>query len=89
MPAPRFRSRTFRRVFVKLPGGTTKIQYRKRKPAKAHCAGCGALLPGVPRERPYKMQRMPKTQKRPERKFGGLFCTRCSRLRLKQAARHL
>ena len=89
MPAPNKRSRTFRRVFVKTPGGLTKIQYRKRKPAKAHCAGCGALLSGVPRERPYKMQRMSKTEKRPERKFGGILCTRCSRDKLKQAARQL
>ena len=89
MPAPNKRSRTFRRVFVKTPGGLTKIHYRKRKPAKAHCAGCGALLPGVPRERPYKMQRMSKTEKRPERKFGGMLCSKCSRVKLKEAARQL
>ena len=89
MPAPRFRSRTFRRVFVKTPGGITKLHYRKRKPAKAHCAGCGIELPGVPRERPYKMQNMCKTKKRPERKFGGVLCTRCSRAKIKEAARQM
>ncbi|MBU2638142.1 MAG: 50S ribosomal protein L34e [Nanoarchaeota archaeon] len=89
MPAPRFRSRTFRRVFVKTPGGVTKLQYRKRKPSKAKCASCGALLAGVPRERPYKMQRMAKTKKRPERKFGGTLCTKCSRVKLKEHARSM
>lgn len=89
MPAPRFRSRTFRRVFVKTPGGVTKLQYRKRKPKKAHCASCGLVLSGVPRERPYKMQKLGKTKKRPERKFGGVLCPRCSRQKLKEHARSL
>jgi large subunit ribosomal protein L34e len=74
-----FRSRTFRRVKVKTPGGKTVMHYRKRKPAKAVCGGCGADLKGVPRERPYKMQNMPKTAKRPERPYGGVLCSRCQR----------
>ncbi|MDI6737867.1 MAG: 50S ribosomal protein L34e [Nanoarchaeota archaeon] len=89
MPAPRYRSRTFRRVFVKTPGGKTVMHYRKRKPSKAHCAGCGALLHGVPRERPFIMQRMGKTEKRPERTFGGELCSKCTRIRLKGHARSM
>lgn len=89
MPAPNKRSRTFRRVFVKTPGGKNVLHYRKRKPAKAHCASCGALLHGVPRERPYVMQRLGKTEKRPERKFGGQLCSRCSRFKLREHARSM
>ena len=74
-----FKSRTFRRVFVKTPGAETKIHYRKRKPSKAKCGGCGVELKGVPRERPYRMQNMPKTAKRPERPFGGVLCSKCMR----------
>jgi large subunit ribosomal protein L34e len=87
MPAPRFKSRTFRRVHVKTPGGDTKLQYKKRKPSKAKCTGCGKLLSGVPRERPYKMQRLSKTQKRPERPYGGVLCSKCSRDKMVEKAR--
>ena len=75
----RKKSRTFRRVFKKTPGGITKKYYLKRKPAKAQCAGCRQNLKGVPRERPFKMQNMPKTKKRPERPFGGVLCSKCMR----------
>ena len=43
MPAGKHKSRTLRRVFVKSPGGKTKIQYRKRKTAKLTCVECGKL----------------------------------------------
>jgi len=77
------RSTSLRKVKVKTPGGNVVTHYRKKKPKGAHCAGCGRVLPGIPRERPTKMQNMAKTKKRPQRKFGGMLCTRCSRQVLK------
>ncbi len=74
-----FKSRSLRKVFVKTPGSKTVVHYRKRKPSKAKCGSCGTDLKGVPRERPYKMQNMPKTAKRPERPFGGVLCSGCMR----------
>lgn len=79
MPAGRHKSGTYRKVFVRTPGANVAVHYRKRKPSKAQCGVCGAILKGVPRERPYKMKTMPKSSKRPERPFGGVFCSRCSR----------
>jgi large subunit ribosomal protein L34e len=87
MTKPNRRSRTFRRVYRKTPGGKTVLQYKKRKPARAVCADCGAVLAGVPRERPYKMQRMPKTKKRPERPYGGVLCSKCTRKKMIAKAR--
>lgn len=89
MPAPKYRSRRFRRVFVRTPGGVNRMHYIKRKPAKAKCGSCGAVLKGVPRERPCKMMNMPKTAKRPERPYGGVLCSRCMRLKIKAGARTL
>lgn len=86
MPRGMYRSRTFRRVFVKTPGGRTVLRYRRRKPSKAQCAGCGKVLLGVPREHPSKMKNMPKTAKRPERPYGGVLCSACTRLLLRQKA---
>jgi len=79
MPAGKHKSRTFRRVHVRTPGSKSVVHYRKRKPKTAKCGECGAVLKGVPRERPYKMNNMPKTKKRPERPYGGNFCSKCMR----------
>ncbi len=79
MPKPGHRSRSLRRIHKKMPGGKTKLVYKKRSPAKAQCGECGKNLAGVPRARPFKMQNMPKTSKRPERPYGGVLCTGCSR----------
>jgi large subunit ribosomal protein L34e len=83
----RKKSRTFRRVKVKTPGGETKVHYKRRKPSKAKCSGCKALLKGVPRELPYKMQNMPKTKKRPERPYGGVLCSKCMRAKIIEKTR--
>lgn len=87
MPITKNRSRTLRKVYVKTPGGKTVVHHRKRKPSKAKCSKCGAVLKGVPRERPYKMMTMAKTKKRPERPYGGALCSRCMRTTIKQKAR--
>jgi large subunit ribosomal protein L34e len=89
MPAGSRKSRTFRRVFVKTPGNRTIVHYRKRKPKRATCAKCGQILAGVPNERPYKLQNMPKTSKRPERPYGGVLCSKCMRETMIAKARAL
>jgi len=89
MPRGMFKSRTFRRIKVKVPGNTVKLHYRRRKPSKAHCASCGKVLSGVPRELPLKMKNMAKTKKRPERPYGGVLCSACSRQLIKQKVRKI
>ena len=84
MSAGRYKSRSLRRVAKKTPGGRVVVHYLKRKPKAARCANCGAILKGVPRERPYKMQSLPKSRKRPERPYGGMLCSKCSRIKIKQ-----
>jgi len=89
MPQPYKRSRSLRRVYVKAPGGKTRLHYRKRKPGKAECGSCGAFLKGTLRERPNKMSSLAKTKKRPERPYGGNLCSRCMRLLMIAKARSL
>jgi len=79
MPRGMYKSKSLRKIYRKTPGSRVVVHYKKRKPNKARCAGCGALLSGVPRERPYKMMNMPKTKKRPERPYGGYYCSKCMR----------
>ena len=73
------KSRTFRRVQRKTPGGRTVTAYAKRNPAKATCPGCGKELMGMARLRPTELKNTPKTKKRPERPYGGVLCSRCTR----------
>lgn len=87
MPAGRYKSRSLRRVYTKLPGSKVVVHYKKRKPSKAKCSECGTELSGVPRERPYKMQTMAKTKKRPSRPYGGVLCSKCTRNLMKEKAK--
>jgi large subunit ribosomal protein L34e len=82
MPEGRKRSRSFRRIYVKTPGGRTVIHYKRRKPGRAKC-GCGAVLMGAPRGIPSVMRKLSKTEKRPERPFGGVLCSKCMRAKIK------
>lgn len=78
MKPNRTKSRTYRRVKKRLPGGKTVTHYTKRKPPQARCGSCNGVLKGVPRQRPYKMRTMAKTKKRSERAYPNL-CSKCSR----------
>ncbi|MGM5480937.1 MAG: 50S ribosomal protein L34e [Nanobdellota archaeon] len=78
-----FRSRTYRRVSKRLPGGETVRKFEKRSPKKAHCAYCGKPLSGIPR----RVSGLSKTQRRPERPFAGMLCSRCMRDEIKLEAR--
>jgi large subunit ribosomal protein L34e len=87
MPALRYRSRSYKRTFKKTPGGVTVLHYKKKKPSKHICADCGKLLHSVPRARPYQIRKLPKSKKRPNRPYGGYFCSECARKMFKKEAR--
>jgi len=89
MPEPNKRSRTFRRIKTKLPGGRTTLHYKKRKPAAAMCPITHEQLRGVPRERPYKLKRLSKSQKRPSRPYAGHLSSKAMRSIMKEKARQL
>lgn len=87
MTGAKQKSRTFRRVYGRTPGGRIIVKYSKRKPSKAVCGVCGAVLNGVARQRNVKLRNMPKTKKRPQRAFAGVLCSRCARKEIKKRAR--
>jgi len=89
MVSGRFKSRTFRRVKIRTPGGRTVLHHRKRKPKLGTCPETGESLKGVPRERPYKMQKLALSKKRPSRPYGGNLSSRAARAKLKAKARSI
>ena len=62
----------------------TGLVYAKRRPKKPHCANCGKVLSGVASNSPYKVRKLSKTQKRPERPYGGVLCSACTRAELRK-----
>jgi large subunit ribosomal protein L34e len=83
MVSGRFRSRTFRRVFRKTPGGRTVLHHVLRKPGKVVCGKCGAILKGIAHARPAKFRNMPKTRRTVSRPYGGNLCSKCMRQLIK------
>lgn len=57
---------------------------RKKLGKYAHCAICKKQLHGVPRKNHRKLS---KSEKKPNRIFGGYLCSSCSREKLKEKIR--
>lgn len=73
MPRPALRSRSKKRRYVRTPGGDVKIHYKKKKKGVPKCALCKKPLRGVPAD----PRDLSKTEKRPNRPFGGYLCHKC------------
>ena len=79
-------SKAFRRKRVlkrRSPAGHRVVIYKKRIPGIAHCALCGCKMQGIPRVK----ARLAKTEKRPERVFGGVLCGKCVSLVVRDRVR--
>src|SRR3989344_3724023 len=87
MVAPRLRSTSAKAHVRKTPRGRTSVFYRPKKPAYATCAICGMRLQAVPKRAPAYMRKLSKTEKRPERLFGGVLCHACVQELLKERIR--
>ncbi len=86
MTQSKTKSRTFARNKVRTINGT-KTVYDRRKPKVGTCPVTGEVLKGVPRELPFKMRNLAKTEKRPQRPFGGVLSSKASRAELKKRVR--
>jgi large subunit ribosomal protein L34e len=79
-------SKAFRRKRVlkrRSPGGNAVRVYKRRLPRGGKCALCGAAIHGAPRVK----ARLAKTEKRPERAFGGVLCGACVALVVRDRTR--
>ena len=83
------RSRSLRRVYKRLPGGRLTVHFEKRKPQKAKCASCSRPLSGVARGIASRIRKLAKTERKPERPYGGYLCAPCTRERIIERVRRL
>lgn len=86
MVKPMHRSRSYRRIYRRTPGGRSVTHYERRKNTPMRCARCGNILAGVP-IKDNERRSLSKSLKRPERIFGGVLCPRCLRVVLKRVVR--
>ena len=89
MPTQRNRSKSLRKIKTKVPGGAVKTHFVRRKPKAATCAVTGERLHGVARGRPYQVKKLSKTQRRPERPYGGILSSKAMRQVMIQKARNI
>lgn len=80
---PKKSKKTSRRT----PGGKPGVKRKPKKPSAATCGLCGSQLHGVPRRGTAGMAKLAKTEKRPERPFGGVLCHACVAAIVKEKAR--
>lgn len=81
------RSRSWKRVFKRVPSGVSKLFLKKEKPKIKRCANCKKPLHGVPRLTPIRLKGLSKSEKTNNRAFGGYYCSGCSRNALKNKVR--
>ena len=86
MPRGMHKSRTFRRVSLRTPGGRNVMHYAKRKPGKAKCAVCKTELKGIKADIPSKIKKLSKSQKTVARPYSNL-CSACMRRLIKEKIR--
>ena len=77
-----------RKLQVKTSKGVKWIVKRK-KPSPAHCATCGNKLHAVPNRNVAEMKKLSKTQKRPERPYGGVLCGTCMKNHFIEVAKNM
>ncbi len=82
---PRFRQAIKRQR--KSPTGKPVVKYKAAHPAKTLCALCASKLNAVPNRSTANLGKLSKTQKRPERKFGGVLCANCTQEIIKEKSR--
>lgn len=87
MPRPSLRSRSLRKIKIRIPGGASVVHYLRRNPSKAKCRSCKKVLHGVASKRPKAMQKTAKTKKTVSRAYGGNLCPACVKSSLKSTAR--
>lgn len=73
MVRPALRSRSLGRHKVKLPGNTSTIHYEKRRPSAQKCPITGMEIHGVPRARQAEVRHTTKSQRSPNRMYGGHY----------------
>lgn len=86
MVQPRLKSKSFRKVKKRVPGGRLAMHFVRKQPSLPACSTCRKPLHGVAKGRGYQVSKLSKSQKRPSRPYGGNLCSGCMRSLIKEKA---
>jgi large subunit ribosomal protein L34e len=73
MVAGKHRSRSAKRIHVRVPGSVSKLRFKAKKSGAAKCQLTGQVLNGMPRLTKAQSRNTSKSMKRPNRPFGGVL----------------
>jgi len=76
------KSKSKRQVQRRTPGGKTVTFFKERKHSKSICGVCKNQLHGIPTTTKHQLKKLSKTQRRPERPYGGILCSACMRKKI-------
>ena len=79
--------KTKRSLQKTTPGKTRKIILVKQKPKRVHCANCGKALHGIKAGKDASKRNLSRSAKTVNRKYGGMYCSACSREAIIEQAR--
>lgn len=65
--------RTSKKVFKRTPGGKLKVHTKAERKHRACCSMCNVVLKGTSYSRSLR-----RTERKPERPFGGHMCHKCA-----------
>lgn len=75
--------------FKKRVISKTILREKRRKIKFAKCAICKKPLHGTKRLEVNELKKLSKSEKRPERPYGGYLCSECAKELFKQKARNI
>ena len=72
---------------VRTPGGRLVMHETRKRHGDAVCAICGGILLGVRTGSKVEIGKLSRSERRPERPFGGVLCSACTRNIISMRAR--
>lgn len=75
--------------FKKRTISKTVIRMKRRKAGVPKCAICKKYLHGMKKLHQIEMKKLSKTEKRPERAYGGYLCSSCARETFREKVRNM
>jgi len=86
VPRRALRTRSRRRVKVRIPSSRVVEHYREGTTSRPVCGACGKPILGVAKGRRSQLSKIQGSRKSVSRIYGGVLCPTCLRKRLQEAA---
>jgi len=81
--------KSMKKLKKRTTSGKNILVYRKGRTSAAVCNNCGCEMHGIPRLSDAQSGKLAKSHRRPNRKFAGYLCSRCTKEFLRNAARNV